>query len=754
MKPGRMKPPALSFSLLSALLALGCGSELHHSFAPNQPPEVRLDRPVVVSTDEQTLGYSMSWRADDSDGRVDQYVYALDPASPDKVDEGWTRGREPSTTVRFARRNLPGRVAAASTRSRDDFHVFAVRAVDDQGMQSATATLAVFEDNIAPTVQIVSPIPNAVFTQITSLDPTIVWQGSDLDGHIVRYKYRLFSATNPDFPQIPDFLDLIAQDPDTLRGLYGPTFATWDSVAAGKTSVHYSNLAPNQFYVFAIIAVDNRGAYTPVFSPYANLLKFSATNSLAVGPQICVSSALFNFCQNQANEDAPAIEIPGGTPIAVNWQGIPPVGAEIEAFRWALDPDEPLDGRSGWSVWSLSQVSTTLGPFAGGEQHTLVVQARDSNGLISTLRLPLAVVTALLDKDLLVVDDTRLFPDQRNPFTGGVDPPRGPWPTAAELDTFLYARGGVPWRDYPAGTLSPPGLLNGYAFDTVGTQGLVSGIVPLSVLSRYRHVIWMTDAVSATYTGPPGSALDPITSLRYTSSPGQSSTLAAYVAQGGKVWLNGGGAAYATLVAWNRRNTRADEFTSADGELVAGRFMYDFAYWRSGIKMGIASMALLNTPEVLNDPTAAPGRGWLGQPAYHKLTAGASILLGRSCETDPPSPLRACNSFYLISNYPAEFLFQPNAILEDVDPRPNRESLASALDTLYLTAGGTATPRMPLMTYYHGAQSAPLVFSGFPIWHFRRQQCLALTDFVLQDIWGLAKQTTASPVSARVMRRR
>jgi hypothetical protein len=153
------------------------------------------------------------------------------------------------------------------------------------------------------------------------------------------------------------------------------------------------------------------------------------------------------------------------------------------------------------------------------------------------------------ERDLLIVDDTRLTPDARNPATGATDPPRGPWPTAAELDTFLYARGGVPWRDYPAGTLSASGILAGYDFDTLGTRGIADGNVPLSVLSHYRHVIWMTDDVGATYTGSPVDLLQPVTSLRLMSSPGFQSTLAAYAQQGGKVWLQGGGAAYATPVA-------------------------------------------------------------------------------------------------------------------------------------------------------------------------------------------------------------
>jgi len=351
------------------------------------------------------------------------------------------------------------------------------------------------------------------------------------------------------------------------------------------------------------------------------------------------------------------------------------------------------------------------------------------------------------------VDDTRLTPDQVGP-NGSLDPPRGAWPSAAELDTFLYARGGYPWQGYPAGTLSRPGLLAGYDFDTLGTRGLAGtrglpdGIVPLSLLSRYRQVIWMTDDIGSIFTGSPLDRRIPITSLRLMSSY-YMNTLSAYVAQGGKLWLCGGGVAYASLAAWNRRNTAPDVFTHADGELVEGRLMYDFAHWRSALTTKPALYGLLNSVNTLSfvgltfPPynSAAPGRGWMGQPNYGKLLAAAPFLLPRTCSSDPPPPLRNCNSLYLVSSFTAEFLSEPNTIVEDVDPRPNLEQLQSTLDTLYVSFQGTAPNGRPIMTYYHGSEGGSVVFSGFPIWHFQRAQCAALVDFVLQDIWGLARRS-------------
>ena len=79
--------------------------------------------------------------------------------------------------------------------------------------------------------------------------------------------------------------------------------------------------------------------------------------------------------------------------------------------------------------------------------------------------------------------------------TDSLTAPAGAWPTRAELDTFLFAVGGVRWRMTLPGMLSPTGIFHGYDFDTLGTRhGLEDPTIPLNVLGRYRHVVWMTDA--------------------------------------------------------------------------------------------------------------------------------------------------------------------------------------------------------------------------------------------------------------------
>jgi hypothetical protein len=745
----------LSVAAPLAFAALGCGKMTPRSLlTANQPPVITLERPTLEGgTDESRL--AVRWTARDPDGRVDHYVYAVDPARVDLVDSKWTT-RENEATAGCAPhgdgapgRNRAAARGAASLRGAGGGRRWRV---------SDPAVVATVGDNIAPQVFIDSPQINSIFATIVPPSLKIQWHGWDDDGQVVKYQYRLFTAQNPDFPGISDFISLVMANPDTLGALYAPGFAGWDSSGPSKTSAIYQGLTPLQSYLVAVTAIDNNGDYGPVSSPYGNLLKFVVNDDASFNPRLCVSAAFFNYCESTGGDVDVAYEIPDGAGVRVQWVGIPAIARDIAGYRWVLDPLDPTDLKdrdnpnqdpNHWSGWSLGATSTIVGPFTDdvATEHVLYIQVRDDVDRRSMVRIHFTLARMTHERDLLVVDDTRLHPDMLAP-DGSTAPPSGIWPTAAELDTFLYARGGYVWRGYPPGTLSPRGLMDGYPLDTLGTIGLVGGVVPLSVLGRYQHVIWFTDDVGATYTNPPGFALAPTTSLRLMSSPGAYSTLAAYVGQGGSLWLSGGGAAYATLVNWGKRNTPPDDWTNADLELIPGRFMYDAPHWQSAIAVRPGRQGLINTPDFAPWDNAALGRGWSGQgmdhsltqPNYTKLIADPvmNVLRGRTCATDPPPPLRVCNSFYLVPSYPAEYIGRnpqfgpvPNFIREDADPRPNHEDIQSTLDTLYTAVGGSIPGALPVMTYTMGSSRGRGVL-GFPFWFFQKQQATKLVDFVLQ----------------------
>jgi hypothetical protein len=394
-------------------------------------------------------------------------------------------------------------------------------------------------------------------------------------------------------------------------------------------------------------------------------------------------------------------------------------------------------------------VVTATFTLSAGE-HRLAVETFDDFGASSILIVRLLAIDVALDRDLLVVDDTRLEVD-KFAVTGCPNPYTQPWPSAAELDTFLYARGGVPWRcaRNPAGVLSPPGLLAGYAFDTLGTRlGLEDPTqgVPLGTLTRYRHVIWLVDQRGSIHDPSLDQGVFPVTVLRAISRPGVANALAQYVQLGGQVWLAGGGAAYASLANYDKRFNNIGQltvFTARDGELAPGRILYDLAHIRSAIGVTKSDFQVSRSPAAIGGWSGHGPDGMLAAPDYSRVPPS---MRRRDPATDPLPPTRtpAQAALFYPSAFAAGFVLEPNVITEDFDPDPLVERLESALDTLYDVSGvAIPIPAAPVMLYYHGRDNAPFVYTGFEPWDWTRDDCQGLVDFVLGDIWKLSKSAPA-----------
>src|SRR5262249_46446823 len=330
--------------------------------------------------------------------------------------------------------------------------------------------------------------------------------------------------------------------------------------------------------------------------------------------------------------------------------------------------------------------------------------------------------------------------------------------TKAELDTFLFAVGGKEWKCYPpaGGVFSTPGIFNGYDFDTIGTNfHLVDLTVRLSFLGKYGHVVWLVDRGGAfnykegTAAGDVGG---PETSMRYMNDNRRSNTLAAYVRQGGLVWLAGGAAATASMNTFDKlsNNTtlpvpRGVTFRNTDNELIPGRFMYDQAHWRSEFKYFKISGGRIK--RYLGRFESSPG-------IYATLPVEIQV---KSPATDPFPPNRQVNpSVFYQTQFPVEFLSAANEIQEDLDPSP-RDSTVSTLDTLYKVTGSSLQPdtgpgalQSVTMTTYRGGDNTQFIVTGFSLWAFRRDQCKALVDFVLKQLWGIppSSRSFASPAWA------
>jgi hypothetical protein len=433
-------------------------------------------------------------------------------------------------------------------------------------------------------------------------------------------------------------------------------------------------------------------------------------------------------------------EAPAGRPIRFNWSAKTASGSFVSGYRWMMDgnvgDEAPRSDEASdlvhWSQYSPLVQSVDLpaiNPAGTSETHFLYIEAQDNNKQVSIAVVQFVVVRPVFDRELLIVDDTRVTPDRK--LGTCVDRPRGVWPDAAEMDTFFFARGGRPWKCYPTGVLSPVGIFSGYSYDTLGTRFLPQGTLTLQSLSHYKHVIWYTDNKASLNINEPDVALDPMSELRWLSSPGRSNPLGTWVSQGGQLWMFGGGTASSLQRNWEKLGTAADVYSNADGELVPGRFMYDVFGWRSEITA--KSFAQATKPE---HPI---GRG-ASSPDYSTLP---DYLFEKTFETDDYTvyaPNRIGTSDFYQTAQVGEGITKPNDVLEDQDPDPDVVRTEAVLDTIYESVGGTLGSTRPVMTLMHSASGQRQVFSGFQLWYWQRGEQILILDWVLQTVWGLPRQ--------------
>ncbi|MFN8586874.1 MAG: hypothetical protein U0704_03655 [Candidatus Eisenbacteria bacterium] len=762
-------------ALLLAVSVAGCSRTKVFSWLPvqvNQRPSVELTSAPASETDTAYYAYEMHWTGSDPDGAVDHFEYAIDPVAGSAPETAWVVSRMPQAKIHF-RVWQPDTTRAGARVIAP--HTFVIRALDAAGLASPVVSRSFYSYTVAPSVRITSPRPSVSSSLQSGPAMRVHWEGEDVDGVFsqrpVRYKYRLIRANDPEFPAG----DVITDPQRAWRYFSGTNFAGWDSTGADSAFADLRGLVPAESpYVFAVVAQDEAGAWSPDWSMQTNLLRFIAELSGNASPRLAVVSPFVQYAQARGGIDPTdvaswlPIDVPGDQPLAFDWWATPTLGNDIVGYRWRVDgefADETprTDERTDWSHWSRwsTTATATIGPFVGGSSHKLYLEAKDNFGSIGLLVADLHVVAMSLARDLLVVNDTRLELDSYN-SNGTRRNYTTAWPAVAELDTFLCAVGGFTWRGTAAGRagLSPPGLLSGYAFDTVGTRfGLEAPTQALTLarLGRYRHVLWLADVTAAQANALPTAIVNGISTLRYMCAPGHTNVLASYAAAGGQVWLAGGGAAYCSLVDYNAVGVRANDniygigytvFSNGAGELLEGRPMFDLAHWRSELVTQYVVTSVRRSPRAVGGWSHAGYHGEpLTAPDYAQMPATLrrrALALG---DTLPPTRATSqSTTFFTSGAFGVEYLTQPNEVHEDVTPDPVVVNELATLDTLYELSGGSLATlitqqRPAVMTYYHGVESPRFVFSGLPLWEWTRADCAGLVDFVLQRIWGMQRTT-------------
>lgn len=711
---------------------------------------------------------TITWDARDPDGSVDHVSYALDPPTGSEVAAGaettWTKTTAGSVLARFRAAtpdpNEPGRAT--------DFHVFVARAWDNSGGASELVVRAFYATTVAPSSRILNPAPHQAQVSPVPRTVTIRFTGDDPDGsgsrEPVGYRVRLVNDQDPLFRAI-------VKDPDALRrDAMANEWRGWSLLPGDQTSYSLANMPEDTEWMFAVAAVDAAGAVTPVFSFETNLLRLYVSDTSGPRLRVLGPGLDFTFAEGSNSLDPSRwlhSTFPSGSQPDFQWSAFAAPGRAITGYRWVLDPDtldsetprsdERADTKH-WSAWSPTTRSTgPLGPWTPGE-HMLYIQVRDDLESRSIAVLELLAYAAAFERSLLVVDDTRFELDRRAPG-GCLATYTKAWPSATELDTFLYARGGVPWRcaTFDPGAISPRGLFADYDPDTVGTRlgaDPMTRMVPLELLTRYRNVIWLTDQEGAT---SPSTSTSPLAMMRWMSRPENANPLEDYVRLGGNLWLAGGGTMIASLVERDvSTNNSASNVILKDGELNPRSPVVTLAHLRSELN------ATRVAPVMTRSATARGG--WSGHgldrllaaPDYARLPAALAL---RSSATDPIPPTRSPSQPSLF--YPSSVAMETSLFseLHEDFGDPGAPRVESALDTLFEVAGATIRfAPAPAMLYYHGRENPPVLFSGFDLWSWSRTDAQALVDFVLDDVWGLSQsapgvRATSRPTPAAAMRR-
>jgi hypothetical protein len=689
---------------------------------------------------------------------VDYVLYAVDPPSGPGVDTTWVKTRDRRITVEFrSGEPSPGPDSLLISQSP---HTFVIMAVDNRGAQGPRVARSFFSFTQAPIVNITNPRPSQLleFAAIPTLE--VSWSGSDPDGQHTKkpigYKFLLVGASYP----IPSTEILL--HPSIITDTFAPDFPEtdgWVYRSADSTFARFTNLTPGANYLFIVVAFDEAGAYSPV-SFENNILRFRVGYAGSSGPRFTVFNDFFSYTYSGGGYNTdPAfwvpLEIPTNTRVTINWSATPPNGASLVGYRWALDiehldDETPRANQTDLAHWSelvQSITSAEIGPFTGATQdHFLYIEALDNLGLRSLATIALHVVQSTFDRPLLIVDDTRRLADGIDP-NGQPSKPSGPWPMAAELDTFLYARGNKPWKNQVLGTLSPSGVFNGYDFDTTGTRLQKADLtIPLAVIGRYRHVVWLVDGKGGTFRRSPLDLNQPQTSLYYMGTQGHVNTIGAYIAQGGQLWVAGGGIAMASQLPTNSgSNDRPTiTFSASAGELVPGRFMYEYPMWRSEVR----------TAAALGSVSRYLGRLEGTGSIYDALPPALELKTPTSDPAFKYAPGRRDNEYFLTTT-DFEFLQKPNNIVEDDGTDPQQPHLVAVMDTLYHVDGASLptdaeNPYNVVMTYYHGRAHSSVVCCGFNLWTFKHDQLVQLVDFVLGRLWGMPKSPATMAAAPRL----
>lgn len=527
----------------------------------NLPPQTVLSSGPPDSTYDTNYRVHLFWSGGDADGAIDHWDFILvdHPASADSI-----RTRDPGAANRVAvtvpsmedprwtptaandtllvtradqlRDTRPPPPGAGDTeidqhnrelrdRAFERWHTFFVRAVDNEGLPDPTPDYRSFNAHtLAPIVFLGAPVRTG--EEFRAPPVTIFnWDGADPVSEGV-----LQAPVASRWLLIPSLRDAASRYRGLPEALYAAPESLWSpwrpwgaSDGSGRTAV-VRNLQPvgetgRGFYLFAVQAMDDAGAVTPVFDWTTPGKNNSTTVFVAgdVGPVLNVRDPFLGQFSFTGGSRPVQLDVAAGELIRWCWNAdASGYGGRMSGYRFGWDLANPGDDSSWDQGWSES--ATCSGPrvFNSGS-HTFFLEARDNAESITRAQIQLTVHQVTRTHDLLVVDDSThpLRDDDPNETRE-----RLRW--LAVIDSVRAHRNFEfePVRDW-------------YEVSKHGRAA-----PPVSLLFDYKVVVWFVVASSN------GSALGNMASLVDPFVEGQNSTrgfnhVNLYLDNGGKMWVSG-----------------------------------------------------------------------------------------------------------------------------------------------------------------------------------------------------------------------
>ncbi len=328
---------------------LGCGKDDPSGLA-NIPPETHLSF-APDAGDTVSYRVRMNWFGWDPDGEVTHFLTMWDSL-------GWEYTVATDSVFVVSTDD-----AAGGQDQSYGYHTFAVKAVDNRGAEDPTpASVSFTAQNIFPDTEILEgPAP------ISWPFVTFEWEGSDADGEVVGFGYRLM---------IRDGFDYVE-------------YASEDSLSSDETVADFGPLWGD--FQFEVWSVDDQGArdVTPAEWSfqicYWGPTQFYVTSNVFGGPR--------RWPEYPDAWLEPPIPIFDGEHVTFDWS------AEGQGIKYR----HAYDDTNSWSAWSSTGTHFEVTPVPG--EHEMHVGVKDTVEIEIHAHLRFEVVEVGLDDYILIVDD-------------------------------------------------------------------------------------------------------------------------------------------------------------------------------------------------------------------------------------------------------------------------------------------------------------------------------------------------------------